>query len=49
MLTRMVGNVILDTVFGSVPVIGSAFDVFFKANRRNVRLLRRQLEKQRGR
>ncbi|GLK77101.1 hypothetical protein GCM10008171_23550 [Methylopila jiangsuensis] len=40
-LARMVGNVALDTVVGSIPLLGSVFDVAFKANRRNMRLLRR--------
>lgn len=40
-LMRMVGNVALDTVVGSVPVLGSIFDFAFKANRRNIKLLRR--------
>jgi len=38
-------HVVLDTVVGSFPVIGSVFDVFYKANNRNIRLLRRHLEK----
>ena len=41
----MVGNVLLDTVVGSVPILGSIFDVFYKANNRNIRLLRSHLEK----
>jgi len=44
---RMLGNVALDGVVGIVPVAGDAFDVMFKANMRNVRLLRRWLDKQR--
>ena len=44
-IARMIGNVALDTVVGSVPIVGSLFDVFFKANNRNVRLLRRHLER----
>ncbi|MFC7051952.1 DUF4112 domain-containing protein [Hansschlegelia quercus] len=40
-LARMVGNVALDTVVGSVPVLGTVFDFAFKANRRNMTLLRR--------
>ncbi len=44
---RMLGNVALDGVVGMVPVAGDAFDVMFKANMRNVRLLRRWLDKQR--
>lgn len=44
LLARMVGNVALDVVVGTVPLLGSVFDLFFKANRRNMRLLRRYLE-----
>ncbi len=44
LLARMLGNVVLDTVVGSVPLLGSVFDVYFKANNRNIRLLRRHLE-----
>ncbi|MCA6123133.1 DUF4112 domain-containing protein [Bradyrhizobium sp. WSM 1704] len=43
---RMLGNVALDGVVGLVPVAGDAFDVMFRANIRNVRLLRRWLERQ---
>ena len=45
LMARMVGNVVLDTVVGSIPLIGSVFDVFYKANNRNIRLLQRHLEK----
>lgn len=44
--TRMLGNVAVDGVVGMVPLAGDAFDVLFRANMRNVRLLRRWLEKQ---
>lgn len=44
LLARMMGNLAVDTVVGSVPLAGSVFDVFFKANKRNMRLLRRHLE-----
>jgi hypothetical protein len=43
---RMLGNVAVDGVVGMVPVAGDAFDVLFRANMRNVRLLRRWMEKQ---
>lgn len=46
LLARMVGNVAIDTVVGSVPLLGTVFDVFFKANKRNMRLLREHLERQ---
>ena len=44
--TRMLGNVAVDGVVGMVPLVGDAFDVLFRANMRNVRLLRRWLDKQ---
>ena len=43
---RMLGNVALDGVVGIVPVVGDAFDVMFRANSRNMRLLRRWLDRQ---
>jgi hypothetical protein len=45
---RMVANVLLDTTIGAIPFVGDAFDVFFKANTRNVQLLR-QVQDDRGR
>ena len=38
-IARMLGNVALDGVLGAVPLVGNAFDVLWRANRRNVRLL----------
>ena len=43
---RMLGNVALDGVVGMVPLAGDAFDVLFRANIRNMRLLRRWMDKQ---
>lgn len=40
-LWRMVGNVLIDLAVGSIPLLGDLFDVGFKANRRNVEILRR--------
>lgn len=40
---RMVFNLWLDAVLGSVPLVGDAFDVFFKAHRRNLKLLEENL------
>jgi len=37
---RMAANVLLDTALGAIPIVGDAFDVFFKANTRNLKLLR---------
>jgi hypothetical protein len=44
---RMAANVLLDTVVGSIPLVGDAFDVFFKANTRNIQLLA-EVERQRS-
>ena len=48
LLARMIANTTIDTLFGMVPVVGDAFDVLFRANIKNLALLRRHLEK-RGR
>lgn len=40
---RMLGNLLLDTALGSVPLVGDAFDVLFKANLRNLKLLQKEL------
>lgn len=44
----MVGNLTLDTLVGSVPLVGDIFDFAFRSNAKNVRLLRRHLEKRRA-
>ena len=44
-LARMVANIVLDSLLGSIPLIGDLFDVGFKANRKNIELLRRSLSK----
>jgi hypothetical protein len=44
--TRMLGNVALDGLVGVVPLVGDAFDVMFRANVRNVRMLQRWLDRQ---
>jgi hypothetical protein len=45
-LTRMAGNVALDGVIGVVPLFGDLFDVMWRANRRNVNLLRAHFERE---
>ncbi len=42
-IALMMLNVAIDWLVGSVPVVGDLFDVAWKANRRNVALLRREL------
>jgi hypothetical protein len=36
---RMAANVLLDIAVGSIPLIGDVFDMGFKANTRNIKLL----------
>jgi hypothetical protein len=43
-LVRMIANVLLETTIGAIPVAGDVFHVFWKANRRNYRLLMREKE-----
>ena len=43
---RMLANVVVDGVVGMVPLAGDAFDVMFRANVRNVRMLKRWMDKQ---
>ncbi len=38
-ITRMVVNVGIESLIGSVPILGAMFDTVFKANRRNYQLL----------
>ena len=38
-LGRMLANVAIDVVLGAIPIIGDVFDVAWRANTRNVRLL----------
>jgi hypothetical protein len=42
-MARMIGNVLLETVIGAIPILGDLFDFAFKANRRNVALMEQYL------
>lgn len=44
LVARMLINVLLDTVVGSVPILGNIFDFFYKANYRNAELMREYYE-----
>ncbi len=44
-LWRMTGNVALDTAVGAIPVVGDAIDFVFKSNTRNLRMVKRHLDK----
>ncbi len=43
-VARMLANSAIDFVIGSIPVIGDAFDLWFKANTRNLGIMRRYIE-----
>ncbi|BAZ45597.1 hypothetical protein NIES4102_26230 [Chondrocystis sp. NIES-4102] len=43
-LWQMVGNIILDSVAGTIPVVGDLFDVGWKSNVRNIALLEKHIE-----
>ena len=44
LLARMVGNVLIEGAVGAVPIAGDVFDVFWRANRRNVALLKQHFD-----
>jgi hypothetical protein len=44
-LVRMAGNIGIDTLVGAVPLVGDLFDFAFKSNTRNLRILKRYLDK----
>ncbi len=43
-LTKMAGNALVDFILGTIPLVGDLFDIGFKANLRNVALIRADLE-----
>lgn len=43
-VARMLANSLIDLAVGAIPVAGDAFDLWFKANTRNLQLMRRHLE-----
>ena len=45
LIARMMANTLLDTTVGAIPVLGDAFDVMFRANMKNMALLRRHMER----
>ncbi|AKM08096.1 DUF4112 domain-containing protein [Pelagerythrobacter marensis] len=44
-LWRMAGNIVFDTALGAVPVAGDAFDLVFRSNTRNLKIVRKHLDK----
>lgn len=44
-LTRMAANVGFDTLVGAIPFAGDLFDFFYKSNSKNLRIIRRHLDR----
>lgn len=44
-LWRMAGNVGFDTLIGAVPVAGDLFDFLYRSNTRNLKIIRKHLDK----
>lgn len=44
-LARMAANVGMDTALGAIPLVGDAFDLAFRSNTRNLRIVRKWLDK----
>ena len=44
-LWRMAGNVAFDTAVGAVPVAGDVFDFLFRSNSRNLKIIRKHLDR----
>lgn len=38
-LFKMIGNIVLDVIVGTIPILGDLFDLGYKANRRNLHLM----------
>ena len=44
-LARMAGNIAFDTAVGAIPVAGDLFDLAFRSNSRNLKIIKRHLDK----
>lgn len=44
-IARMMGNVGFDTLIGAVPFVGDAADFVFRSNTRNLRIIKKHLDK----
>lgn len=44
-LWRMAGNIAIDSAVGAVPLVGDAFDLAFRSNSRNLKIIRKHLDK----
>jgi len=44
-IARMAGNVLFDSAVGAVPVAGDLFDFLFRSNTRNLKIIKKHLDK----
>ncbi|NJC33955.1 hypothetical protein GGR88_001429 [Sphingomonas jejuensis] len=44
-MARMAANIGVDTVLGAVPLVGDTFDFFFRSNTRNLRIIKKHLDR----
>ncbi len=44
-LTRMAANLGIDTALGAIPLVGDAFDLIWRSNSKNLRIIKRHLDK----
>lgn len=44
-IVRMAGNIGVDWLFGMIPFVGAVPDFFFRSNTRNLRIIKRHLDK----
>ncbi|QIL03319.1 DUF4112 domain-containing protein [Sphingomonas sinipercae] len=44
-MSRMAGNIGVDWALGMIPLVGAIPDFFFRSNSRNLRIIRRHLDK----
>lgn len=43
-IARMIGNTAIDTVVGSIPLVGDIFDILNRANTKNLKILQEHLD-----
>ena len=43
-LWRMAGNIAIDGAIGAVPLVGDAFDVVYRSNTKNLRIVKKHLD-----
>jgi hypothetical protein len=44
-LIRMTANIGIDTAIGAIPIVGDAFDLIWRSNSRNLRIIKKHLDK----